>query len=249
MSTETFEAIRRMLESLGPQDRERVLHEIRQVFPIHDLERQWNVSAEVILDAIARSPDITQRGIRGVLAQAACKATVIETLQGWDDTTPDGNFPYDFRIRRGDQEVTIQVKLQRKVGGQPMHADKAPGLLDPSQYVVETQRTRAGADRSTGESTRPYRFGEFDILAVSMEPCTHDWSQFRFTLGSWLIPRRTDRSLIAIYQPVSLTPNDDWTDRLEQCIDWLNSAVKKTIVGADPSHKGVRRQKKRRSPS
>lgn len=40
-------------------------------------------------------------------------------------------------------------------------------------YVVETPRTRGGKDLTSGEDTRPYRYGEFDILAVSMHPSTN----------------------------------------------------------------------------
>ena len=37
----------------------------------------------------------------------------------------------------------------------------------------------------TGLATRPYRFGEFDILAVSMHPSTNDWNRFMYwALGS-----------------------------------------------------------------
>jgi hypothetical protein len=62
-----------------------------------------------------------------------------------------------------------------------------------------------------------------------MEPATSDWSQFRFTLCRWLIPRPDEPNLIAIYQPVSLEPNEDWTDSLSTAIQWLESGVKKTI--------------------
>jgi hypothetical protein len=56
-----------------------------------------------------------------------------------------------------------------------------------------------------------------------------DWSQFRFTLARWLIPRHDESNLIAIYQPVSLEPNEDWTDSLPTAIKWLQSGEKKTI--------------------
>lgn len=192
-----------------------------------------DVSAEVILEAIARSPDITRRGIRGVLAQAACKTEIIDQLEGWLDVTPDGHFPFDFRIELEHQSVTIQVKLQRKRQGRPMRADEASGLNDREQFVVETQRTRAGVNLRTGEDTRPYRFVDFDILGVCMEPSTKGWSDFRFTPARWLIPR-TDVRLMAKYQPVSLEINDDWTDSLPVCVSWLQSGAQKTIRGGGP---------------
>ena len=39
-------------------------------------------------------------------------------------------------------------------------------------YVAETKRTRGGVDLVTGQKTRPYRFGDFDILAVCLQPST-----------------------------------------------------------------------------
>jgi hypothetical protein len=100
---------------------------------------------------------------------------------------------------------------------------------------VETQKTRAGNRKTTGQKTRPYRFGEFDILAVSMEPATGDWSRFRFTVGNWLLPRKENDELIAVYQPVSRNPNHDWTDSLETAIEWFQSGTRKTISVEDAS--------------
>jgi len=241
VSTDAVGQIRAVLDSLNADDRRAALASLRRAYPIHRLEVEWNVGADVILEAIARAPDLTQRGVRGVLAEAVCKTEIIDRLDGWQDTTPDGNHPFDFRIRSGDSEVTIQVKLQRKQAGHPMVADQAAGLAGTDLYVVETQRTRAGRDRS-GASTRPYRFGEFDILAVCMEPATRDWTRFRYTVARWLIPRTDDPQLIAVYQPVSLGPNDDWTDQLETCLRWLRSGTAKTIRGAaDPASRSRRR--------
>lgn len=38
-------------------------------------------------------------------------------------------------------------------------------------FMTETQKTRTGTDGEENQ-TRPYRYGEFDILAVSMQPST-----------------------------------------------------------------------------
>ena len=126
--------------------------------------------------------------------------------------------------------VTIQTKLQRKEAGKPFMY-RIPRRRGPAttHYVVETQKSRKGAHRRSGASTRPYRFGEFDILAVSMEPVTGDWSQFRFTVGDWLIPRPGAPELLAVYQPVTLRPNEDWTDSLTTVIEWWKAKRKKTI--------------------
>jgi hypothetical protein len=158
---------------------------------------------------------------KGILAEAAFKVEVIDKLTGWSDVTPTGLHPFDFMVERGKTRITIQTKLQRKATGKPFmfRIPGQRGKVTP-YYVVETQKSRKGMHRSSGANTRPYRFGEFDILAVCVEPATHDWSQFRFTVGDWLLSRATDPTLIAVYQPVSLRPNGDWTDSLATAIDW-----------------------------
>lgn len=111
--------------------------------------------------------------------------------------------------------------------------------------MVEVQKTRGGKKKikkplpGTGtvletvdevEDTRPYRFGEFDILAVNMHPSSGDWRNFRYTVASWLLPRAEDPALIEIFQPVAAVPNDVWTDDLSVCLDWYVSGVKRSVL-------------------
>jgi hypothetical protein len=222
--------IRQILAACSEPQREEIVKLLRAEYRTHRIERDWNTSAEIVLEAIARSGPLTQRMFKGILAEAAFKVEVLDKLEGWQEVTPPGTHAYDFAVRGGDRTVTIQTKLQRKQGGKPFMY-RLPGKRGPDTafFVVETQKSRKGTDRTSGQSTRPYRFGEFDLLAVSMEPATGDWSQFRFTVGRWLIPRPEDTALIAIYQPVSLEPNEDWTDSLVTAIGWLQSGERKTI--------------------
>ena len=214
---------------------------LRQQFGIHPLEDSWGVTAEVVLEAIQRAPDLTQRMFRGILAEAAFKVEVVDKLDGWVQLPAPSSSAFDFQIQQNDQVCSIQVKLQRKLSGAPMRAPQS-GFKKTNQYVVELQKTRSGVD-AQGNSTRPYRFGEFDILAVSVEPVTSNWASFRYTCSRWLIPRPEDHSLIAVFQPVSLEPDEDWTDDLGQCIDWHFSGVMKTIAGERVEKKGRRRRK------
>lgn len=230
MSTDPVSQIRRILSGCTPAQRDDIVKLLRTEFRIHRIEREWNTSAEIVLEAIARSSDLTRRMFRGVLAEAAFKVEIIDNLEGWRDVTPQGNHAFDFVVQKGVVKATIQAKLQRKEKEQPLMYRRPGKRGNTSEfYVVETQKTRAGIDAVTGEATRPYRFGEFDILAVSMEPATGDWSQFRYTVGNWLIPRPKTRSLIAVLQPVSLVPNDDWTDCIVTAISWFTSGHRKTI--------------------
>ena len=96
-------------------------------------------------------------------------------------------------------------------------------------YVVETQRTRGGKDATTQEDTRPYRFGEFDILAVSMHPSTNNWADFMYTVADWLVARPENSNLLLKFQPVARTPNDVWTDSFETCVAWFCSKERRKI--------------------
>ncbi len=126
-------------------------------------------------------------------------------------------------------DVRIQVKMQRLKAGIPMTANKGYKYLPGEMFVVETQRTRAGKDQG-GQDTRPYRFGEFDLLAVSMHPSTRDWSQFLYTVERWLLPRPGNPRLLLKFQPVPRAPNNCWTDKLLTAVDWFRSAIDKRII-------------------
>lgn len=230
MSVDPITQVRQILAACTDRQREDIIRLLRTEYRTHRIEQEWNTSAEIVLEAIARSGPLTQRMFKGILAEAAFKVEILDRLDGWREVTPPGTHAYDFAVQAGEATVTIQTKLQRKQAGKPFMY-RIPGRRGPASafFVVETQKSRKGIDRTSGESTRPYRFDEFDILAVSMEPATGDWSQFRFTVGKWLIPRADEPNLIAIYQPVSLEPNEDWTDSLATAIRWLQSGERKTI--------------------
>ncbi|MGH8557127.1 MAG: hypothetical protein ACRESZ_06620 [Methylococcales bacterium] len=187
--------------------------------------------AEVILEAISRSSDLTKRGVRGVIAEAIFKVEVVDELENWHDVTPDGDYAYDFLLSDGNHDVSIQLKMQRLKTQRPMTANEGYKILDPSYWVVETQRT-GGGKPNTGEDTRPYKFGEFDLLAVSMHPSTGNWSDdFLFTVSDWLIDRPENSDQILKFQPVPKKKDNDWTDNLLEAIDWLWSRAKKKISG------------------
>ena len=187
-------------------------------------------SAEVILEALDRSGPLTIRGLRGVLAESAFEVNVVSQLEGWQVLPTPKDPPYDFLLDDGRGPIKVQVKLQRSETGKPMLTRKTGRAFLPSMYLVETDRTRTGQSKD-GEDTRPYRFEDFDILAVAMQPSTQNWKNFLYTVTKWLIPRTNDDYLISQKQPVPQVPNDDWTDDFLTCVAWLRSGIKKTIVG------------------
>lgn len=227
-----IEQVEDLLRRCTPAQRQEIFRHLREEFPIHPLEAQLNTEAEIILEAIQRSGGLTLRMMRGVIAEAAFEIEVVEKLRGWSNVTPPGDLPYDFLLDDGHGGVRVQVKLQRSVAHRPMLASEAYRSLPADMYVVETQRTRRGSDR-VGGTTRPYRFDEFDLLAVAMHPSTNEWDTFMYTVADWLFPGRTDPSELLKFQPVATSPTEDWTDDFSTAVEWLRSGEKRTILDVD----------------
>ena len=219
----------RMLAERTQDERRLIFKTLRNEFHIHELETRLNTRAEVILEAISRASDLTLRGIRGIIAEAAFKQEVVVPFtssgSGWKEVNLAGDHPFDFKIEDEQGPVTIQVKMQRQKEQRPMlasEANKAMFRYLDDHFVVETQRTRGGKN-ADGTDTRPYRFGEFDLLAVAMHPSTKNWSNFLYTVQRWLVPTPGENQLVFKYQPVPKAPNDLWTSDLETAIEWLRT--------------------------
>jgi hypothetical protein len=218
--SEKIQEILQLVGGLDPSQRQAVFDHLKGSCISHPLEREWNAPAELILDAIAQSSDLTQRGVKGVIADRAFHRMVVPVLAraGWTSNQIVGDLAYDADLTKADVRVTVQVKMQRRVRGEPFER-QAGGV---PHWVVEVQKTRSGQD-ADGASTRPYSFGNFDILAVNLYASTGDWSHFVFTVADWLIPRPDNENLIAVLQPVSQAPSDRWTRHFDEAVEWLAS--------------------------
>lgn len=243
---ESLEAIEKLIKSLSTEEQRKLILYLRTILP-HPLEQEWGIDADTILSAIRRSSDLTKRGVRGIIAEAVFEGEVIPKIEalGWKQVPLDGDLSYDALLRKGSLSARIQIKLQRLENG-------APKLYYPrhykqgSLYVVEVQRTRSGIRKKSATlegtnseiqrdtaivfNTRPYRFGDFDVLAVNMHPSSGNWKDFRYTLSSWLLSRPADESLIEIFQPVAAVSNDLWTDDLATCLAWLERGEKRRVL-------------------
>lgn len=226
------------LQTCPQEERDKVFAALRAHVSLHPLEQTLHTRAEVILEAINRAGGLTLRMIRGVIAEAAFDIEVAAKLVGWQRLPVVSGASYDVNLRDALGEVRVQVKLQRSQAGVPMPARKAVRTWSDQLFVAETQKTRAGTRRSpkgaakppASTSTRPYRFGEFDVLAVSMYPLAGRWDHFMYCVGTWLIPDVHDSSLVFKYQPVSPTPNADWTDDFMTAVNWWRAGKSKTIT-------------------
>jgi hypothetical protein len=216
-------AVRELLAQCAVSEQEAIFRELRQRHVIHEFERIMGAPAEMILEAIHRAPELTRRMLRGVVADAAFRTFVVPSVEelGWRDVTPEGNFAFDYKLHDGHGPVTIQVKLQRSRSGAPVVTDGHSYGFSGNVYITETQKTRTG-NNGKGEKTRPYRYGEFDLLAVAMQPSTGQWDRFMYTLDRWLVVGKNANEM-ATLQPVAMKANEFWTDDIVTAVAWLRA--------------------------
>jgi hypothetical protein len=91
--------------------------------------------------------------------------------------------------------------------------------LRNGSHVVEVQRTRTGKGKD-GTATRPYRFGEFDLLAVCMQASTGDWHSFMYVPSSALTAKPNSKAEIETFQKIpEFGDNGNWTNDLAAALD------------------------------
>lgn len=223
MSEAALVAIRELIAQCTPEELAALFRELRARHLIHEFEEVIGAPAEMILEAVHRAPELTRRMLRGVIADAAFRQFVIVPLAvgGWHDVTPVGNFAFDYKVDDGQGAMTVQVKLQRSERGAPVVKRGERYGFGDSVHIVETQKTRTGTDGEENQ-TRPYRYGDFDILAVSMQPSSGKWDRYMYTLGRWLLPGR-NAGEIATLQPVAIGANDFWTNDFVEAVRWFRT--------------------------
>lgn len=223
MSEAILATIREQLAQCSPEEQAALFSELRARHLIHEFEGIIGAPAEMILEAVHRAPELTRRMLRGVIADAAFRQFTVRTLaaSGWRDVTPVGNFAFDYKLDDGSGPVTVQVKLQRSERGAPVVRHGERFGFGETVHIVETQKTRTGIDGKDNR-TRPYRYGEFDILAVSMQPSSAKWDRYMYTLGRWLLPGRSEGEM-ATLQPVAMCPNEFWTDDFRTAAQWFRT--------------------------
>lgn len=217
-----IDEIRRLLDQCTPDQKLLIFNEMRETIALHPFEKRMNARAEIILEALDRAGDLTIRGIRGIIGEATFAIVIAALLDGWEVVTPIGDLPYDCALQDNAGIIKVQVKMQRRVKGE--------AWIRNGEAVVEVQRTRTGTKQ--GAATRPYRFGEFDLLAVCMEPSHHRWDSFLYIPEKWLLPRHEDPKLIQIMQPVSLEPDVIWTNDFNQAVNRLRSGNQRPQLAA-----------------
>ncbi|MGH7663995.1 MAG: hypothetical protein ACRENI_06830 [Gemmatimonadaceae bacterium] len=242
------EEAKRLLGAMTEAQQREVLAFLRRIVPPHPMEVELLAPAESLMEALARAPELTTRMIRGVIAEAAFAVEIIPTLgAAWKEKPIGRDQPYDFLLtdnptsqnnatHRQVGDIRVQVKMQRSMKQQPLLASevwKTKVHWPSTHYVVEMQRTRKG--ERGGLSTRPYRFGELDILAVSLGPARRRWGAFMYTLERWLLPDPARPGQILTFQPVAPESNEFWTSDFLRCVEWLRDGEQKVIEGDLPT--------------
>ena len=216
-----IEEIRALLAKCSDKERRQLFRELGRTMLRHPFEVRMNASAEVILAALDRANEMSLRGIRGLIGEATFVLEVAPLFAGWENVAVVGDLPYDAALRDCISTVTIQIKMQRRKVGVAWLRSGVP--------VVEVQRTRGGM--RDGVDTRPYRFGDFDILAVCMEPSYARWDSFHYIPERWLIPRAEDAALIEKLQPVAQKPDLIWTNDFNEAVRRLRSGKPRPDAG------------------
>lgn len=214
-----IDQVRRMLAKCSEEERRQIFEELKATMPVHAFEARMNTTVDVLLEALHRASPLSLRGIRGLIGEATFVLEVVPTLIGWNILPVVGDLPYDAMLADDAGAVRVQVKMQRLAAGAAWIRNDAG--------VVEVQRTRGGV--RDGEDTRPYRFGEFDILAVCMEPSHRRWNSFHYIPERWLLPREENAALIKIMQPVALEPNAVWTNDFNEAVRRLRLGIERPV--------------------
>jgi hypothetical protein len=177
-----FEQLIETVRHCTREQKQRVFQVIRDSVSIHqEIEREFNIQADLILDAISRAGSLTKRGIRGVIAETVFAQEIVPTLQGWHDDTPEGDHPYDSRLSSGTRSVRVQVKMQRRERGQP--------LTRAGQFVVEVQRTRTGTKAvrkpaHTVSASLIFWLSAWNLLqAIGVHSCIYQPPLYNLTLA------------------------------------------------------------------
>lgn len=224
-----------LILALPEDERALVFEGIRGSLPRHPMEVRLKADARTVLEAIARANDFTIRGIEGIIAEAVFALDVLPKLKGWSEAPRSSDAPFDFLLRHQarNRDVRIQVKMQRRKAHLPWMANevmKTKRKWPSTHFVVEVQKTRGGK-RASGTTTRPYRFGEFDVLAVSLGASTGYWGDFAFTVANWLLEDENDPGAILKYQPVDPSESEDWTRSFDRVIEWIDNGQQRRIKG------------------
>jgi hypothetical protein len=187
---------------------------------IHPLEKEFELSAAELLDAINRRfrAKVTLEGAvaevhLGKHIKKLHDQGIIARFEEHDiDSYPDYTI---WLPDKPEKEYRIECKNVRDTE----EAYRKKGQI--VAFKVEAQKTRA----SKGDlSSRHYGFGQFDILAVCLGKKTHNWRQFMYVQTKNMASHGKYPDKLAVMHPVplpDLPASRPWYNSLESLIGEL----------------------------
>ena len=185
--------------------------------PRHPLEREYDLTAKEILDALNKRfrAKVALEGAvaevhLGKLIEAARGDGAVHHFQVHDEDS----YP-DYTVWTSAEEAP-EYRIECKNVRDSTEAYREGGEI--VAYKVETQKTRA----SKGDpASRFYGTDQFEILAVCLGKKTHDWKQFLFIWTRDLARHGKYRKKLAVMHRVPL-PNGPieppWYDSLVELL-------------------------------
>lgn len=166
----------------------------------HPLEKEYDLTAQELLDAIERHfrAKVT---LDGAVAEVHLgkhvrelreRGSIVDFEEHDRDGYPDYTVWLPGKPRKG---YRIECKNVR---------DSTEAYRKEGQIVafkVETQKTRASIGNP---SSRYYGFDQFEILAVCLGKKTHDWHQFMYVQTRHLERHSKFKDKLAVMHPVPL---------------------------------------------
>jgi hypothetical protein len=205
---------------------------------------QWKSHAQTVLAAV-RASHPTRRGVQGAIAAAFFENSAVPAVSaaGWA-LAPGGHRPDSFRFAIGKEGRVVRVliaALQVEAGKPVRQIAEQREPFYVAQLPKRSSRVRlvtnAGKTRAAGEAHAPGAQGwstsEFDVLAVSLQPLTRQWSDFTYKLAGALKPSASNAALVENLQPVSLDASRGWTNDLLTCLGWISSKWEDSPLPAD----------------
>ena len=183
----------------------------------HSLEQEYGLSADELLDAMARRfrARVTLEGAVAEVHMAKHVAPLVgSVLRGYEAYDVDGEPDFGLFLPDG-RRVLAECKNVRDRD----EAYRSKGEI--VAYKVETQKTRT----SGGDPTRRfYGVDQFDILGVCLGKKTGDWTRFMFARTADLARHAKHPSKLAVMQRVPLPDVDDfgpWSPDLRATLEQL----------------------------
>jgi len=169
----------------------------------HELEKLYGLTADEILDALAKRfrAKVTLEGAVAEVQmerkiKAAKQAGVVVRYEVYD---LNGHPDFSIWLPGRKKPLFAECKTVRDAD----EAYRKGGRI--TAYKVETQKTRA----SKGDaSSRFYGFDQFDILGVCLGKKTGKWDEFMFVRSARLSPHPKYPRKLAVMHPVPLPSAD-----------------------------------------